>query len=90
MLGVTNVDDLPIASEFDKEPTEIDFTKQPLKVPPVPFPRPSAPYDVSTAPPVARPTNSCTFDGCPAGPYLYLLTSHRNRGAHYNLWVRTA
>jgi hypothetical protein len=32
----------------------------------------------------------CAFDGCPAGgPYMYIATSYRNRGAAFNRWLRT-
>ena len=37
-----------------------------------------------------RVTGGCVFDGCPVGhPFVYVLTSHRNRGASYNRWVRS-
>ncbi len=47
------------------------------------------PY-VALAPAEVRVTGGCVFDGCPAGhPFVYYMTSYRNRGASYNRWVRS-
>jgi hypothetical protein len=45
---------------------------------------------VRLSPEDVRIVGGCAFKGCPRGhPFLYLLTSHRNRGASLNRWVRS-
>ena len=47
------------------------------------------PY-VRLTPAEVRITGGCVFKGCPAGkPFVYYVTSYRNRGASYNRWVRS-
>ena len=57
------------------------------------FPPAIGSFDSKVAQAHGKPTNSCSFDGCPSkkkgGPFLYYFTAHRNRGGHYNLWIRT-
>ncbi len=47
------------------------------------------PY-VRFQPAEVRVSGTCSFDGCPAGhPFVYFMTSYRNRGASFNRWVRS-
>ncbi len=47
------------------------------------------PY-VTLAPEEVHIDGGCVFKGCPRGhPYVYYMTSYRNRGASYNRWVRS-
>jgi hypothetical protein len=48
------------------------------------------PY-VRLRPDEVRIDGGCKFEGCPAGkPFVYYLTSYRNRGASLNRWLRSA
>jgi hypothetical protein len=90
-VGVTDVDALPVLDIFEKEP-QVETDLVPLRWPDAHYPAFTAPYDMSEVPkegPEVR-GKGCAFDGCPGdGPYVYMLTSHRNRGAHLNLWIRS-
>jgi len=47
------------------------------------------PY-VALQPSEVRVAGGCAFDGCPVGhPFIYYMTSYRNRGVSYNRWVRS-
>lgn len=41
--------------------------------------------------PAAAGGGVCKFEGCPQqGPFVYYVTSNRNRGRSYNRWLRSA
>jgi hypothetical protein len=45
---------------------------------------------VRLRPDEVRIDGGCKFEGCPAGkPFVYYLTSYRNRGASFNRWIRS-
>ena len=74
-------------------------SKNPLPGMVFPTPKPGRPIQegrpklVDIVPPSSIPPPSrdgCKFEHCPPGdPYVYMMTSYRNRGASYNRWIRT-